>query len=217
VKDAMDEGRLIELAAMAATDTRRVEAAKDPLVRAWLLEHDAFVEDAPIAPEEGGAVNRAAEAALARARAEATRGPAVVLELPRAAHARRGLPRWALAAAALVVVAGAAVIVPRFAAQDSPSFRSLAPGSLAPRLVTLPAVLNADGKVVLRWTPLAGAETHRVEILKGLGAVATYDVATGDSLVLDPLALPAGDLLWRVLALRDGAAIDTSQPRALPR
>jgi hypothetical protein len=218
MNDAPDERRLLELAALPAGDPRRAEAAKDPRVRAWLLEHDAFLEDVPLGPEEQDRVARAAESALARARTAAASTTGVVLELPRAARGRFGVPRWAAAAALVAVVGGVAVLAPRFASRDHEAFRSSTPGARSQRLVTLPAARDAAGRIVLRWQPLPSADAYRVEILEGLTAVATHDVVGADSLALDPAALPAGDnLLWRVLAMRDGAAIETSQPRQMPR
>lgn len=213
-----DERRLIELAALPPDDPRRAEAASDPRVRAWLLEHDAFLERRPLTPEDEGAVARAAESAIAKARIEASRASGVVLQLPRPARRREaGLPRWALAAAGVAIVAGAAIVVPRFTPRESANLRSLSPGTMAEPFASLPAARDLGGRFVLAWRPDAGATAYRVEILSGLDAVASYDVAQGDSLVLDPAALPAGDLLWRVLALRDGETLATTAPRTLPK
>lgn len=220
MNDRTDDERLIELAALPPSDPRRVEAAKDPHVRAWLLEHDAFVAAGPILPEDEGAVTRAAEAAIARARSEVTRGAGVVLELPRPARARRApLPRWALAAAGIAILAGAGVVFgPRFANRESGNMRSLSPESVEQPFASLPATRDARGRIVLSWRAAPGAMSYRVEILRGLDAVVSHDVPSGESFVLDPASLPAGDdLLWRVLALSRGETIATTAPRELPR
>jgi len=216
--DPMNEKRLIELAALPAEDPRRVEAAKDPRVRAWLLEHDAFLERPPLTPEEEGAVARAAESAIAKARAEVSRAGGAVFEMRPSPPRPAGLPRWALAAAGVAIVAGAAVVVPRFVPQESANLRSLSPGAMSEPFASLPAAMDVSGHLVLAWRPDASATAYRVEILSGLDAVATYDVAKRDSLVLDPGSLPEGeDLHWRVLALRDGETIASTAPRTLPR
>ena len=91
-------------------------------------------------------------------------------------------------------------------------------GAASAAIATQPATRSADGGWVFRWTRHPGAETHRVEILQGLTAVATFDAGTADSLVLAADALPAGEALaWRVLALRDGETLATSAPRTLER
>lgn len=220
MNERTDDERLIELAALPPSDPRRLEAEKDPHVRAWLLEHDAFVEAGPILPEDEGAVTRAAEAAIARARAEAARGTGVVLELPRPTRTRRApLPRWALAAAAVVVIAGAGVVLmPRFTARESGNLRSITPGAVEQPFASLPATRDAQGSLVLSWSPAPGATSYRVEILSGLDAIASHDVLSGEKFALDPASLPAGDgLLWRVLALKDGETIATTAPRELTR
>jgi len=218
VNEVLNERRLQELAALPADDPRRLEAAKDARVRAWLLEHDAFLENTPLAAEEAGRVARAAESALARARRAATGTDAVVYELPHAGRARFGVPRWAAAAALLAVAAGVAVVAPRFTAREHATFRSSAPGAMAQRLVTMPATRDAGGHIVLRWKKTAAADAYRVELLEGLTAVATHEVPKGESLALDTASLPAGGhLVWRVLALREGAVVETSAPRELPR
>lgn len=218
MRETPDESRLIELASLPPGDARRAAAMKDPLVRAWLLEHDAFLDAPPLSPEDERAVARAADTALAKARAEASRAAGVVHELRPARERRAGLPRWALAAAGVALVAGAAVVVPRFMSQESSNLRSLSPGTMAEPFASLPAARDLGGRLVLAWHPEAGATAYRVEILSGLDAVASYDVTDADSLVLDPAALPAGEgLLWRVLALRDGAPVATTAPRTLPR
>lgn len=215
----LDETRLIELAALPPGHPRRTEAEKDPLARAWLVEHDAFQAGGPLGPEEEERVRRAADAVLAKARAEASRPGGTVIEMPRAAHARRGLPRWALAAAALAVVAGAAVVVPRLGVREAPDhLRSISPAPAAVSFEGHPARFDAAGRLVLAWSAHPDAGAYRVEVLSGLDAVASHDAAAGDSLVLDPASLPAGGpLTWRVLALRDGEVIATTTPRALPR
>ena len=218
MNDAHDEARLLELAALPADDPRRREAERDPRVRAWLLEHAAFVAGEPLDADTTARVDRAAGEALARARADVAREPARVIALPRAAVTRRGLPRWALAAAALAVVAGALVVLPRPGARREPAYRSPGGGAASAAIATQPATRSADGGWVFRWTRHPGAETHRVEILQGLTAVATFDAGTADSLVLAADALPAGEALaWRVLALRDGETLATSAPRTLER
>ncbi|MCC6348595.1 MAG: hypothetical protein IT347_03265 [Candidatus Eisenbacteria bacterium] len=218
MNESREERRLLELAALPAEDPRRIEAARDPRTRAWLLEHDAFLEIHPLDPQDEGEVSRVAASALARARAEAAHTHGAVLELPRAARRREGgLPRWALAAAGVAIVAGAAVVVPRLLVQGPGNLRSLSPESSAGAFVSRAASRDAQGRVVLAWRPAAGATAYRVELLSGLDAVATREVPQGDSLVLDPASLPAGPLLWRVLALRDGAVVATTAPRELPR
>jgi len=219
VNEHTDDERLIELGALPPTDPRRVEAEKDPHVRAWLLEHDAFIEPGPILPEDEGAVSRAAEAAIARARAEVSRGTGVVLELKQPARARRSpLPRWALAAAGVLVIAGAALVAPRFTTRESGNLRSLTPESAEQAFTSLPATRDAQGRLVLAWNAAQGATSYRIEILSGLDAVATHDVPGGETLALDPASLPPGDgLLWRVLALNNGEVIATTAPRELPR
>lgn len=218
MREPMDESRLIELAALPPDHPRRAEAAKDARVRAWLLEHDAFLEAAPLTPEEEGSVSRAAAAAIARARAESPRPAGTVLEMPRPAKATRGVPRWALAAAGVAIVAGAAIVVPRFLPEPSNELRSLSAGQMAGAFASEPARRDAQGRIVLAWRPAPRATAYRVEILSGLDAVATHDVTGADRLVLDPASLPAGDsLLWRVIALRDGETLATTAPRELPR
>lgn len=214
----LDDRALIELAALPPDDPRRAEAAKDPRVRAWLLEHDAFLAAQPLTPEDEGVVARAAASAIARARAEVSHAHGPVLGLPRPVRRREGgVPRWALAAAGIAIVAGAAVVVPRLTTQEGGNLRSLSSGQMAEPFASLPATRDAQGRLVLSWRPVEGATSYRVEILGGLDAVATRDVPSGDSLVLDPAGLPAGELLWRVLALRDGATVAATAPRALPR
>jgi hypothetical protein len=219
VNERTEDERLIELATLSPSDPRRVEAVKDPHVRAWLLEHDAFVEAGPILPEDEGAVTRAAESAIARARAEVSRGTGVVLELKQPPRARRAsVPRWALAAAGVLVVVGAALVAPRFAGHESGNLRSLTPGSTESAFVSLPATHDSHGRLVLQWNFAPGATSYRVEILRGLDAVASHDVPGGRTLMLDPASLPAGDgLLWRVLALSNGEVIATTAPRELSR
>lgn len=216
----MDEARLLDLAALPATDPRRIEAEKDPRVRAWLLEFAAFARggDATLPADEADAVAKAADAALAKARAEsAPESAPEVIAMPRAARARGGLPRWALAAAALAVVAGAAVLVPRFR-REAPTYRSATPDVHAVRVTTHAAVRDAAGRFVLRWERLAGADAYHVDVFSGLTLAASHDAAGADSLVLEPVDLPAGDvLLWRVVALRDGSPIANSPPRELER
>lgn len=218
MSDAMDESRLLELAALDPGDPRRVDAAKDPLVRAWLLEHDAFVAGSPLDPRETGRVSRAVEDALARARGESKRTDGRVIDLPRA-KAGGGVPRWALAAAVVAVVAAAVVLLPRHAGHEQGStLRSLAPETTAPAFAAREPVRDAAGRLVLAWSPLPGAASYRVEILKGLGAVATFEVSEGESLALEPSRVPEGEgLLWRVLAIQDGGTIASTPPRALPR
>ncbi len=219
MREPMDDARLIELAALPPDDPRRAEAAKDPHVRAWLLEHDAFLEAAPLSPEEEGAVARAGASAIARARAESPRTAGTVLELPRPAKPRPGgVPRWALAAAGVAIVAGAAVVVPRFLPESSDELRSLSAGQMSAAFASEPASRDAQGRIVLAWKPAPRASAYRVEILSGLDAVATHDVTGVRALVLDPASLPEGDaLLWRVIALRDGETLATTAPRELPR
>lgn len=218
MNESREERRLLELAALSAEDPRRIEAARDPRTRAWLLEHDAFLENQPLDPQVEGEVSRAGASAIARARAEAARTRGAVLELPRGARRRDGgLPRWALAAAGVAIVAGAAVVVPRLMVQRPDNLRSLSPDSSAGAFVSRAASLDERGRLVLAWGPAAGATAYRVELLSGLEAVASHDVPRGDSLVLDPASLPAGPLLWRVLALRDGAVVAMTAPRELPR
>lgn len=220
MNERTDDERLIELAALPRTDPRRREAEKDPQVRAWLLEHDAFVEAGPILPEDEGAVTRAAEAAIARGRAEATRATGVVLELKQPPRARRALlPHWALVAAGVAVLAGAGVVLmPRVTTHESGNLRSITPGAVEQPFASLPATHAAQGQWVLAWSAAPGATSYRIEILRGLDAVASHDVPAGETFVLDPATLPPGDdLLWRVLALRDGETIATTAPRELSR
>ena len=108
--------------------------------------------------------------------------------------------------------------MPRFTAHESGNLRSISPGAVEQPFASLPATRDAHDQWVLAWGAAPGATSYRVEILRGLDAIASHDVPAGETFVLDPATLPAGDdLLWRVLALRDGETIATTAPRELSR
>jgi len=212
-----------ELDAMAkwpASDRRIVHARNCPRCRALIEAHRLF--HAPT-PEELGAPHvEAADAALS-AHLERIMQPA-------APSPSTGNDSWwrllfapamrpALAFAAITIVVGATVFVPRMLTRTSaPVLRG---GSHAELVLQAPAI-RADGALALRWQSVPQATHYRAVFYStSLEELGHSGDLTGTQVVLMRTQLPAaartGDLLIRIVAMRGGDELARSQAESLLR
>jgi hypothetical protein len=218
--DCIPVEQLAEVAALPANDARRRDAVECPRCRARLAAFSEFV--APTAVPAEARVEDA-DARLVEALAREM-GGALQSSRPAPAPTRRAPRRFAFAprfawaaAAAVVVIAGAWLALPR---RGVPVLRGRAGGVRVEALAP-----ERSGKaLVLAWKPFAGAEGYAVRFvsldLTGLADVPAIDPSR---LTLSAGALPAGlpegaRVLWQVVAIRHGDSLATSplQPVTLP-
>jgi len=214
---ALDEERLIELAALPPDDPRRLEAERDPEARAWLLEYEAFVAVPPLSAAERADAAAAAGRAFAAGKA-ATGAASRPAPAPIPLRPARGVTpaRWLAAAAAVAVVAGGVWLAGRPWERGSRELRGVDSAPAA----TARASGTREGGVVLRWEAVPGADGYAVEVLRDLATFARFEAGAACTLVIPGSALAdAGDgpLLWRVVAFEAGEEASTSPPRPLPR
>ena len=120
-------------------------------------------------------------------------------------------------AAAVVVIAGAVLVLRPVGHDDRPSgvLRGHAATGAAAVPVLLPPGTTAAGGLELRWRAVAGADHSSVRVYSGeLCPLAAFATAGETLLVLPRGAITraaAGDtVLWRVIALRDEAPLSQS-------
>ncbi len=212
-----------ELDAMAqwpASDRRLAHVRSCPRCRALSEAHRLF--HAPT-PEELEAPHvEAADAALSAHLERITRLPAPSPNVSADPWWRvlfAPALRPALAFAAITIVVGAAVFVPRLRTHSSaPVLRG---GSHVGLVLQAPAI-RADGALTLRWQAVPEATHYCVVFystsLEELGRSADL---TGTEVVLTRAQLPAaartGDLLIRMVAMQGGDELSRSQTESLLR
>jgi hypothetical protein len=199
--------------ANALTAAEREHVAACTRCATLLAEYEAFAEGSRAGVSRADL--SAAEEALAATIDRELPATPVLRRVGPAAGERRawwlGAPgRMALAAAALVIVAGTFVVM-----RERPAVHSQLRGGEATPL----ALVAEPGTkaLALRWVAWAGADGYRVEIVSvDLQPLATFGPVRGTSFTLVPGAVggaPTGTDAWcRIIALRAGAAVGESEP-----
>jgi len=216
----LEPGELDRLATLPDPDRRLAHVRGCPRCRALVEAHRLY--HAPT-PEELEAPHvQAADAALS-AHVSRLTSPARGLAAPAPAAWWKVLLtpalRPAMAFAAITIVVGAAVLVPRLLPRHS---TGVLRGESRATMVLEPLRHRADGALVLRWQPVPEATHYRIEFYStSLEEAGRTPELTGTSVELLPAQLPAAarteDLLVRVVALRDGEALAHSDAEPLLR
>jgi hypothetical protein len=213
--DPAEVGRLLDL---PPTDPRRRHLDECPRCRSLALSYGDFVAPGPV---PSGARPSEAASTLSAALSAAMASP-----LPPALRERRALrfSRWlqgvltppalkpALAAAAVVIVAGAVVVGYLSRTPSAPVLR----GQAGVALALAPLERGPEGTIRLRWQPLAGAESYQVRLYStALVEVARLEPTTETTMLVSrdavPDSLPSGStVLCRVAGLRGGNDIALS-------
>ncbi len=208
--DTREAGMVLEL---PVDDPVRRHAESCPRCKSLVASYQSFVEAAPV---EGSELERARGMLDARIRADASRWKAS--QAPARASRWQAMLRPApLLAASLVVIAAAVFWTTREPEQSS--LRDSATSSQA--FALNPAELAGGERILLSWTPAAGADAYQVrlygpdfgEIYRSSNTAATS--LTIERAVLPPNQVPHLDLTWRVFALSQGDVIATSAPGSI--
>ncbi len=215
--DCVDAAHIAEIIDLPADDPMRRHADTCPRCRTVLASYRAFMQ-AEVDPDAGIDSARATLDTWIDSR-PVPRGPA-----PESMPAR-GVPfiRRFLRPVPVLATVAALVLVAVFL-RPSPERETSALRGVAdstPSSIALqPATFRADGSIVLAWNAVAGADHYEVRIY-GPDLTDVFRAGTeGTTIVVARAALPADlpahyDLTWRVVAMKNGDAIDTSAPGSI--
>ena len=201
--------RIADVEALASDHPTRRHVEECPRCRSLWLSYQTFMATGPV----DGARPDAARLALAefiRRRATGT----LSVERPSRFTLKNLWAGWRpipLVAAAMIVAVVAVTLFRGGGRDETPVLRGDSGVTLT---LTDPARL-ADGSVQFSWSAVAEANSYEVRVYGPDLAELARCPAAGTSLVVEAGVLPAGDLTWRVVALRDGDVVETSAPASL--
>lgn len=197
------------------SDERLRKAYADVLARRTA---DPAVPDVPVevihalaeGRYDGADRNAKLEAVLAHPKTAAEFQFFLDLARERPAESVRRIPRWLQLAAALVLVAGATLLLPRAFREDREPVRGA--GADVELVIPVDRGALAPGSRVV-WRPAAGAESYRIELVDADGNV-VFMAEGGDTSAVLPdsthIVADRGYQVWVTARLGDGTEVRSS-------
>ncbi len=191
-----------ELVDLKADDPRRAHLDECPRCRAVMMSFEAFMDPADV-PAEAKVADAEARLSAALEQEMGVTRPAPTFWTPFRVRT------FAAAAAVLIVAVGLSLFGggPEVIPADGPVLRG-AGSPAAPFRVEMSKLENGEFRI--SWPKIEGATAYRVVVYgEDLEAIMGYDTESATAFKLEP---PAGAAFCRVIALRDGDELGTSEP-----
>jgi hypothetical protein len=223
--DCIDVERIPEVLKLRADDPERRHVETCPRCSAILASYRAFMKAEIIAgsdPDDADTRLTAFLTSKIGAPQDATEDVTGAEDLSRKGFLPRIIegffmrPAW-VAALLLIIVAGVFLWRP-WTSEQTVLRGSSQVGVPQPLTLSAPQKLPGD-RVRLEWTPMAGADSYQVRLYdKYLNGIARLEPTHETELIIDRSMLPIetpDELIWRVVALKRGDEIGSSDPASL--